>query len=224
MYAASRKYQPCIQTLVFIALLLICKGVLALGPSSDDKHAFKELMAVTWLTCSFEPLLTDSGEVLDGIGFDPEENRNRIITVPLEKSEIIKNMTRNEDFPFARPMILVFDTVKKQVQLAYPSRLLDSEEGSTTSIINVLEVAWLTPGAFQLTLMIRSKKVSIVMNLVIYPGNKIGENFRALANFTYFGFMIVMAAQCSDNIDEDILPELKEIHLKLGRISHQGAG
>jgi hypothetical protein len=27
--------------------------------------------------------------------------------------------------------------------------------------------------------------------------------------------MIVMSAQCSDNIDEDILPDVKEIHLKL---------
>lgn len=35
------------------------------------------------------------------------------------------------------------------------------------------------------------------------------------ANFTYFGVMIVMSAQCSDNIDEDILPDVKEIHLKL---------
>jgi len=215
MFAARMKYQPFTQALVFFALILICKGVQAFGPSSDEKQAFKDLMAVTWLTCTFEPLLTDSGEVLDGIGFDPRENRNRIITLPLEKSEIVKDIILDEDSPFVRPMTLVFDIAKSKVQLAYPSRFFGKDQGSFNSLINVQEVGWLTPGALQLTHIIEIGNDLIVLNLVIYPGNKIEENFRALANFTYFGVMIVMAAQCSDNIEEDILPELKEIQLKL---------
>jgi hypothetical protein len=215
MFTGKMKYQPFMPALVFSALLLICNGVLAFGPSSDEKQAFKELMAVTWLTCNFEPVLTDAGEVLDGIGFDPRENRNRIITLPLEKSEIVKDVILDEDSPFARPMTLVFDIAKSKVQLAYPSRFFGKDQGSFTSLINVQEVGWLTPGALQLTHIIEVENDLIILNLVIYPGNKIEENFRALANFTYFGVMIVMAAQCSDNIDEDILPELKEINLRL---------
>ena len=154
MFMSRIKHHQFMLIAFFIVYALTSGQSLAFGPSSDAKHDFKELMAVNWLTCNFEPVLTESGEILDGIGFDPKENRTRILTVPVEKSEIIKSLIMDEDAPFSKPMTLVFDTVKRQVQLAYPSRFFSSKAGSFSSFIIVQEVAWLTPGAFQNTLLI----------------------------------------------------------------------
>jgi hypothetical protein len=215
MFTTQNKIHPFMQEIFINDITLTCKDVIAHGPSSGAKNNFEELIAVKWLTCSFGPVETDSGEILDFIGFDRREKRTRIFTVPLDESKVIKEFVIDKDSPFAKPMILVFDTGKSRVQLVYGSKLFDTKENSATSLINVQKVDWLTPGALQLTITVSHENSSLVLNLVIYAGNKIEEKFRALANFTLFGAMIVMSAQCSDNIDQDIFPEVKENQLNL---------
>jgi len=187
---------------------------MAFGPSSDEKLKFKELMDVKWLTCLFEPVKTDSGEILEFIGFDPQEKRVRIKTSSPGETEMMDDFL-DEENPFSKPMTLVFDDAKTRVKLAYPSILLTGDDVSALSMINVQKVDWLTPGALLLTILVKYEKIEMLLNLVVIPGKNTEGKFPAYLSFSYFGFSIFLSAQCSDEIDDDIRPEIVKYHSEL---------
>ena len=181
---------------------------MAFGPSPDDKLKFKELMEVKWLTCLFEPVTTDSGEILEFIGYHPEAKRTQVKTSLPGELEMIDDFLEDEDSPFSKPMTLVFDDAKTKVKLVYPSILVAGDDVPASSTINIQEVDWLTPGALLLFIPTKSEGVVIILNLVVIPGKNTEGKFQAYMNFSYFGFVLFLAAQCSDEIDDDIRPEI----------------
>ena len=110
-------------------------------------------MAIKWLTCNFEPVETASGEMLEGIKFDPEKKRTHIVTVTREKAE--KGWVFKPTGPFGVPMTLVFDAAKSRAQLHFPINQ-PHDNGVTVEVgtVNVHHLSWLFSGALQVTIVL----------------------------------------------------------------------
>ena len=207
------------------ALLLIgvlsATGAPALGPSADEIAKFRELMAVKWLSCEFAPLAADSGELLEFIGFDFEKRRMRIRTAPPGETEFIESSVYDDESPLAKPMILVFDRDKTLVELVYPSRLNPATRNKRLQMIqketltNVQDVGWLSPGVVQFSIVIEVDGDQSLFGMILVPGKNAGGKFRALAHLSLFGFLLVMSAQCSEDIEPDLLVEIEKVQALL---------
>ena len=211
---------PSRSAILFIGALTTSEA-LAFGPSSDEIAKFRELMAVKWLSCEFEPIASDGGELLEFIGFDPVASRMRIQTAPPGETEFIEDSIDDEDSPFNKSMVLVFDRQKIRVRLVYPSRMNPSARRKPSRImqketlIHVQEVDWLTPGTVQFFSVIELEGVQTVFGMMLVPGKNKNGNYRALAHFSVFGFLVLMSAQCSEEIEPGLLTEIEKAHTQL---------
>lgn len=214
MFSSPEKCNWHVRILLVLAFAFMSQDLMALGPSPDERLKFKELMEVKWLACLFEPIATDSGEILEFIGYHPEEKRTVVMTSPPGESKIIEGLLE-EDNPFSKPMTLVFDDAKTKVKLVYPSILRAGDNVPASSMIVVQKITWLTPGALLLFIPVNSENENTVLNLVVIPGKNTDGKFQAYMNYSYFGFIVIVSAQCSDEIDDDIMPELVKYRSEL---------
>jgi len=201
---------------IFVAIFaLTCRDVIAFGPSSDAKHNFKELMAVKWLTCTFEPVELASGQILELIRFDRDIRRTLIVTVPRDESKVEGNFFKPDNF-FGYPMTFVFNDAKSRIQLLPPP---SDKEFDFTSTVIVQELDWLTPGLLQVTTILSFAKGSgseLVLNVVIYPGKvPKEETFVAIANMAIFDGIIVISARCTDDLSDEIRADVEKIRMEL---------
>jgi hypothetical protein len=184
------------------------------GPSLDAVRRFEELMGVKWLACNFDLVKLDSGEVIEAIGFDENKDRIRVLVSPMDETEFAEAFVDDKS-PFAKTMVIVFNESKTRFQLVYPSIMLPDDSSSPTTMFRVQEVAWLTPGSFQLTFAIDIDGSKAILNMTVIPRKNMAGDYQALATTSFLGVLILMSAQCSDEVEDDLHPELEKIRNKL---------
>lgn len=229
----TRKLSSYPMGILMVATLLAHTGLVAgefnLGPSTEDKRKFSALTSTKWLTCTFDPLESTTGEVIEAIFAGGSNGPVRFKTKPPEESETarflteLKDSLRGDDANkikvdadiLLHQMTFVFNSKKSKVSWLLPHSSLVSGDKKIESFINIQDVGWVAPGALLVTTIVGSSEDSMLRVIAIYSRKTADGEFVGVVS-NYFGAgIILMSIRCTDEISDDIKPSVLKIHREL---------
>jgi hypothetical protein len=201
-------------------------GEFLFGTSVEEKKNFEELTSAKWLTCSFEPIESNSGEIFEGIYLDRDSIQ--ALTKPAEKSEIMKDFRDFQeaqegtdegriiinDFYFY-PMTLIFDSRKSKVQLLFPLNSITKEIENVDSTVVVQDLDFVVAGALQIYMLVQLSNGTLPVSVTITSSKTDKQEFLGVISFNMAVGILVMSARCSPEVPGDLRPAANEMYRKL---------